>query len=278
MKYAIPFVRDEQLLSEVDEVVVNFLHSENLIDFITKHEKQRVIINIGDPDFFISQDTNMELLKKINEISQENKYNIAIRIEDYKSSKAMIPIYDELNKANVPMFFNTHCSNWDTLIGLLEGYNVSDIYVTDELGFELDKVSKVVHNYGANVRVFPNIAQSVWFATPGLLKFFIMPEDIQYYEDYVDVCEIFSPKLGHLELAPIVKSYKDQKWFGRFDEFIIDYIGDLDSKSLVNIFGERRATCGKKCQKGSHCRICHRLEDLNSTLGRRGFYFADDTE
>ena len=39
MKYAIPFVRDEQLLSEVDEVVVNFLHSENLIDFITKHEK-----------------------------------------------------------------------------------------------------------------------------------------------------------------------------------------------------------------------------------------------
>lgn len=37
---------------------------------------------------------------------------------------------------------------------------VSDIYIVEELGFDLINVANVLHKNNINVRIFPNVAQS----------------------------------------------------------------------------------------------------------------------
>ena len=39
---------------------------------------------------------------------------------------------------------------------------VSDIYIGEDLGFELDKVSKIAKEHNIQIRTFPNIVQTQW--------------------------------------------------------------------------------------------------------------------
>lgn len=44
-------------------------------------------------------------------------------------------------------------------IGLVK-LKVKDIYIVNELGFELDKIAEIAHKENINIRIIPNIAQS----------------------------------------------------------------------------------------------------------------------
>ena len=90
-------------------------------------------------------------------------------------------------------------------------YQPTDMYICEELGFSIDKISKILHNNNIKVRVIPNIAQSSWADTPSLLKFFIRPEDISNYAIYVDTFELIAPQQ---QQALIYKMYKQGCWSG----------------------------------------------------------------
>ena len=66
------------------------------------------------------------------------------------------------------------------------------MYICEELGFSLDKISDILHSNNIKVRVIPNICQSSFSETNSLLTFFIRPEDIKYYIKYVDVFELLT--------------------------------------------------------------------------------------
>jgi hypothetical protein len=148
-------------------------------------------------------------------------------------------------------------------MGLLK-YNPTDMYICEELGFSLDKVSKILHDNNIKVRVFPNICQSSFPETPSIKTFFVRPEDIDFYSTFVDVFELISDE----ERQPILyKIYKQGKWFGKIQEIIPTFKGKLDSRYILNTFGVVRSKCGKRCMyvPGS-CSICLRYSELATTL------------
>ena len=166
---------------------------------------------------------------------------------------------------------------------MLDGYlnlGVSDVYIVNELGFELDKVYDIVHDHNAKVRVFPNIAQSAWTYTPDLKKFFIRPEDIKDYEKYVDVFEIFEGYVDGLEVyeiaEPIIAEtlYRvyaiDTQWYGKLEEIIANFHANLDGRFLHPRWVDRRVRCGKKCLKGSMCDMCNTIAGLGESLEKAG--------
>lgn len=73
--------------------------------------------------------------------------------------------------------------------GLLK-YHPTDMYICEELGFSLLKISKILHDNNVKVRVFPNICQSSFPETESIKTFFIRPEDIIFYAPFVDVFEL----------------------------------------------------------------------------------------
>lgn len=86
-----------------------------------------------------------------------NKYsNVYIKLNYQLYDKIFA---DKQNKPKIRFFFDTQISDVDTLNALLK-LGATDVYIVENLCFELDKISELVHSYNAAVRVYPNIAQS----------------------------------------------------------------------------------------------------------------------
>lgn len=143
-------------------------------------------------------------------------------------------------------------------------YHPTDMYICEELGFSLDKVSKILHDNNIKVRVFPNICQSSFLETPSIKTFFIRPEDLSIYATFVDVFELITDKD---RWKIILKVYKQEQWLGQIKEIIPSFKGDLDNRYILNGFGVIRAKCGKRCMyKPESCSICDRFIDFSETF------------
>lgn len=269
MAFCLNFKRGRRYLDVVDQIIIKYHASDNLLNFLIEHKNQRVILDIEEVQDFLNN-FGIETLATIK-AHTDNPNNWVLRFPKILDNDFTIDIedLDKIKKLNIPFFFNEYIDRWDILQGYLD-LGVTDVYIVNELGFELDKVSQAVHEYGAKVRVFPNIAQSSWFLTPDLKKFFIRPEDVEDYEEYVDVFEIFEA-YEPIIAETLYKAYAiDKKWYGRLEEIIGDFHADLDGRFLHPRWVDRRVKCGKKCLKGSMCDMCNTIAGLGESLEKAG--------
>lgn len=260
MKYCINYSNKSHIIDKVDEILIRYDKNKILelfTQFIPAHLNQRVIVQLIEED---NIDTIVNNLKKIISIYNENK-DIKFDIQlPFYNQKFM----EELKDTNLKYFFKVAANSWDKFTGLIS-QNVSDIYITDELAFELDKVAEIAHKNNIKVRIYPNIAQSRWDKLSDILKFFIRPEDIEMYEPYVDVCEFYGDKAQQIDTY--YKIYQeDKKWFGDLQEIIIGLDSKIDSRYIIPRFAEKRIKCGKDCLKGGKCEMCKRILDLSEQL------------
>ena len=261
MKYCINFAKHSNMLDRVDEVLIRYANDITLIiDYIKEHPNQRIIINIDNMADCVKQN----LIIKWAGIKEENpNLNFALRIEKYQED---IQEQIEAAKGKIDFFFGNFVRDFDTLQGYLQ-IGVSDVYIVEHLCFELDKVAAVAHAAGAQIRVFPNIAQSTWNDSQDMKKFWIRPEDITFYEPYVDVFEFFGDQN---RVDNSIRIYQNEKqWMGPVSDIIIGFKDDIDNRTIVRGFAERRIKCGKSCLKGSHCQYCDRIIRLTEVLEER---------
>jgi hypothetical protein len=233
-----------------------------------EHKDQRINLFIKDEADFIKNNS----IKFFNALKKEHpELDFAFKLTEYYISKE---VYEIIHNSEIKhkVFFSDFVDNWDTLWGFLF-LGVSDIYIVEELGFELNQVAEAAHAYGTQVRVFPNIAQSSWTKTPALMKFFIRPDDVETYEPYVDVME-FLGKEDSIETYYKIYAI-DKAWFGPLKEVIIGFDGEIDSRFILPIFAEWRIRCGKRCLKGHPCKICKSIEDLSMVLKEKNLMIKD---
>lgn len=260
MKYCINYSNKSHIIDKVDEILIRYDKNKILelfTQFIPAHLNQRIIVQLIEED---NIDTIVNNLKKIISIYNENKdIKFDIQLPFYNQK-----FIEELKDTNLKYFFKAAANSWDKFTGLIS-QNVSDIYITDELAFELDKIAEIAHKNNIKVRIYPNVAQSRWDKLSDILKFFIRPEDIEMYEPYVDVCEFYGDKAQQIDTY--YKIYQeDKKWFGDLQEIIIGLDSKIDSRYIIPRFAEKRIKCGKDCLKGGKCEMCKRILDLSEQL------------
>ncbi len=260
MKYCINYSNKSHIIDKVDEILIRYDKNKILelfTQFIPAHLNQRIIVQLIEED---NIDTIVNNLKKIISIYNENKdIKFDIQLPFYNQK-----FIEELKDTNLKYFFKAAANSWDKFTGLIS-QNVSDIYITDELAFELDKIAEIAHKNNIKVRIYPNVAQSRWDKLSDILKFFIRPEDIEIYEPYVDVCEFYGDKAQQIDTY--YKIYQeDKKWFGDLQEIIIGLDSKIDSRYIIPRFAEKRIKCGKDCLKGGKCEMCKRILDLSEQL------------
>lgn len=260
MKYCINYSNKSHIIDKVDEILIRYDKNKILelfTQFIPAHLNQRIIVQLIEEN---NIDTIVNNLKKIISIYNENKdIKFDIQLPFYNQK-----FIEELKDTNLKYFFKAAANSWDKFTGLIS-QNVSDIYITDELAFELDKVAEIAHKNNIKVRIYPNVAQSRWDKLSDILKFFIRPEDIEMYEPYVDVCEFYGDKAQQIDTY--YKIYQeDKKWFGDLQEIIIGLDSKIDSRYIIPRFAEKRIKCGKDCLKGGKCEMCKRILDLSKQL------------
>lgn len=260
MKYSIRYYRGNRVLEKADEVILKYYEKNpHIITFVQESipEFRRVVLDITR---LIDVEDNLDILKAtkaILKISYEYQGNI-------------VPI---LAEENIPYFFDKVVSNLDELNYILR-LCPSAIYVGNELGFSIEKVSKICKNRKIEIRVYPNVAQSMCPKDPeNFKKFFIRPEDVNLYEQYVDYFEFF----GTIDRQPVLyEIYNDEKWFGDLDNLIIGLEKTIYSPQIVPYFGIRRLNCGKRCVY-EECDFCDTIAGIADTLKEKGLSFiADD--
>ncbi len=275
MKYCINYQKNFKYINQVDEITIIYNRKDtSLVDFLLEHKNQKINIYIKEEADFLEYDCIKifdAIAANYPEINFCFKLKKYTELETEKTKDVFLTILN--SKAKHKYFFDYFVNDWDSLWGYIK-LKPSSIYITEDMGFEIKTVAKILHELNIEVRCFPNVAQSYWNTMPSLKKFFIRPEDISWYEPYVDVCEFF----GRPEsVTTYYKIYAiDKEWFGKLNEVILSFDNEIDNRFILPNFAERRLECGKRCLKGRKCRICEATEQLSETLEKHNLMFIND--
>lgn len=252
--FCIKYYPFEDYIKDADQVIIQY---PKIVE--TPSQIEKCLIKFKDKMIIFKIEYNFDAIDCRLFQKMHKKYN-NFKLKVFSFYKTQVNMIKE---SKIPFFFSDYVTEIDKLYELIK-YEPTDMYVCEQLGFSLDKISKILHQNNIKVRVFPNISQSSSGETPGILTFFIRPEDIPFYSHYVDVFEI---KADQKSQKTILKVYQQNKWFGNINQIISSFNGSLDSRFILGSFGAFRATCGKRClyEVGS-CNICPRTVQLGKTF------------
>jgi hypothetical protein len=145
---------------------------------------------------------------------------------------------------------------------------VTEVYVGEDICFDLVRAKAVASSYGVQLRTFPNVAQCSVKQTPPLQKFFIRPEDVEEYSDCIDTIEFWGPQDRQNIL---LKIYKKGFWYGDLNELLLDLPLSFDSRRIIPGFARIRKSCDRKCMKGEHCNVCDHALSISKKLENNNF-------
>ena len=260
MKSCIEWRKGFKYLPQIDEFNIDYKNKEiKFYQFLEQYARSQRV-NIRLPIEYTKDD--LALL----EAAYDKGYNVTIILPDRY-------YVNQLQKHKVPFYFETPIYTWDEFYDL-KNLGVSDIFISGELGFELDKISSIAKKENIQIRCYVNIVQSSvkGYSKENSLKgFYIRPEDVNFYSQYVDVIEFYDSVDSQNVLYEVY--FKDKEWNGNLREIIKGMTLDINNYYILgNEFARRRSQCGKKCLKGNRCELCDRLIELADSLEKSEDY------
>ena len=251
-----------------DEIAIIYQgQSKELLTFLEKYKGKQVTL-VVQRDYLESfhQKQTWKLLaaiaKKVPDIELAVRFFEPCKFEEVKDI-----LKECIDNLTIPYYFGFVIKDFDRLHYVCQ-QGVRDVFIAEELCFDLKRVKQVCKQYGVQIRTFPNVAQSNVKSGPALKKFFIRPEDVEEYGEYIDTLEFWGPLDRQ---ATLLRIYKGGVWFGDLNELILDLNTSLDSRTIMPIFAEARKNCQRQCMKGGTCSICERLQSIGAKLGEQGY-------
>lgn len=239
-----------------DELILNYEQPHPVLpEKIQEYdEKLRIIMDYSKSENLDNFESDLEILKA----AMENHKNFGVII-----NLDQIEAIEELKNAGIPYFFTEGIGTWDNLLGAIK-LGVSDVRICNELAFSIDRVSKICKENNVLIRVYPNVAQTSSSFKNGepVTKFFIRPEDLDLYEEIVDVIEFYGAVDRQQTLYSI---YTNRKWLGNLNDLILDLNKDINNTTVYPGFGKYRMSCDKRCSYGK-CNLCYRIYELSEGL------------
>lgn len=260
-----------------------FYHTFEEAKLLQDAQEIRFLFNRKDttlPDFLETYG-NKNLLMTIENPEPADLKLILALYEKYHNFKCACAYHDDfvwtaLRDNGIPFFFTDHVDNWDILQGFIS-LGVTEMYICNDMCFEIRAVEDILHSYGIKIRVYPNVAQSRFGGNNGVYSFFIRPDDIDLYEGMIDVVEFFCPSDKYTNQSVLLEIYKTKKtWFGPLKEIIQNLDSDIDGSRMTTIFGDRRLICNHKCMRGRECDICGAIEQMSAVLTDKNYVMNDD--
>lgn len=216
-----------------------------------------------------------EVIEKLSSRGQEyifikslvQKYpgRIKIRFAFYLKDERARKVLNFFKEDGISFFFTNIPLDYDSIEGFIS-LGVTDIYIGNQLGFDIQNVSKKIHAAGISVRIYPNICQSSYPYGNKLTQFFVRPEDISAYEKWVDVCELLSFSGADETLYNVYA--KEKKWWGPLKEIIYGLDSDIDNRYVGPEFAWFRSNCQKRCIIDGSCKMCQMIEKLSHVAAK----------
>ena len=242
-------------------------------------------------EFNIFYDVNKDDLNKLIEFIQaypDKQINIEYRNGiDTKYAAALAKIGENvrfrlraeditkistLTKNECVYFFDMSmaCGSWTSLYGQIMKDAVSEVYICDDLCYEMDKVREFCDKYNVKVRMVVNrlpISRSILADTTFLPIY--RPQDMDVLEQYIDTIEFFvqeDTRNTH-SYDVLYKVYIEKKdWYGDLRELNPDIPFSVHTRGIIPYMAAKRSKCGLACVKGSSCNTCKQVLDVAESL------------
>ena len=260
LAFSVPFIKNFKYDTDIYEYSIEYSFDEDtpteLMEFLNAYPNKKIIIDIQDGLIDIKQCAAIA----------KNFTNITYRLDLFSA----IGYHEELNTHKVPFMIYGIVENLDMLHSFLQ-MGVSQVSVGYELGFLLPKISTMIKRKYPNVkiRVYPNFYQQIdYTGEMSFIKgFFVRPEDVYFYSQFVDIFELTVPENKKEGLKVLLEAYAiKQSWYGDLKPLINGLPQSLDNRVVIPSFGTNRIKCGKRCYLDSGCNICERILDLGETF------------
>lgn len=246
-----------------DEYNITFNQAKNnfdqLFDFILKYKDTR--FNITPEDMTFQQ---MEVIDNINPL-------IFYKIPFDKT------IIEKLKNKNMKFFFNeffapSSFSSLEEQIIL----GVTDIYICDDLCYNLEKVKKVCSNNGVQVRLILNEIPSTRFdkgINPKAPIF--IPECLSELSNYVDIGEINANSWA--KIGTLYRIWFERKEWREDLQYIYPELQiSIPNQSLIPNFIDFKMNCGYKCGYGSPCKKCEQFVEIARDLHSKNIEYEKE--
>ena len=257
MKSCIEWRKSFKYLPQIDQFNIDFRNKQiklnKFLDIYAKSQR----VNIRLPEEYTKDDIDLLIA------AYQKGYNIAVILPGQNLQKII----------SVPFYFSVPAYTWDRLLTYIS-LGVSDIFISGDLAFELDKVSSIAKKENIKIRCYANIAQvddNLNKYNDGFKQFFIRPEDVDIYGEYVDVIEFYDSIEQQNVLYEVY--FKDKEWNGKLREIIKGMDNQVNNYYILGKeFAQRRIKCSRKCLKGERCQLCERTIELANSLEKSKNY------
>lgn len=259
MNYCIKYTNKFRYFDN-DNVEIEIMYTSNnrLLDFCKDvlKESQKLIVNIIDEEISEDEISVFEAAAAIHP-------NILFKTTDIEC------IYKNSNKLN--FLYANPATGWFDVRDL-SNIGISEILIKDYLCFNLEKLKKYCDKRNIKIRCVANYIEENRLNTiPPYEKFFIRPEDVSVYEDYIDTIEFY--KDDYYELLEkqniLYKIYNNGRWEGKLSDIIDGYTDDTLNTTITPLFAKFRIDCHRRCDLGL-CDSCEHHMALAKVLEKSG--------
>lgn len=224
-------------LEEAGEIKCPYNQLRWLLDYMRKHKDTRyVVIYPGD---------DLENLVKQIDILKDIVSNYTVECQSLAELKTLI-------NEGYSAYLKYHVCDWETVHQLID-FGVSDIYIDGPLGFQLKNVKKLCGN--VKIRISPTVSPNAALSGIQPNSFFIRPDDLQYYEKYIDIID-FKVTKQEKEDA-LFDIYKRGRFYYNLKDILEGCQFSVLNPFIKPEFGQSRLNCNQRCLIPGHsCHLC----------------------
>lgn len=227
-----------------------------LLDFVRKNKDKN--INISFP-----HEISISALELVNEIHK----NIYVRL-----SVEQIGSVAELKKNNIKFFFDSAISayNYSMLESLLS-LGISQLYISDDLCYNMDEVIKTVREKNVKLRCILNRIPSTALDKGINEKSMIYrPEDLPLLDKYFSCFEFDCGEPYDLAKFDVLfrTFFRKGKWNGNLQELNPDVAFRFDDRFIIPEYTVNKLNCERRCcsHYNNGCKKCKQFLDLQTML------------
>ena len=236
MKYCLSGRQPLSALRKADEIKMKFEDIERIIDYIQDLSGKTIIYEI--PKNII--DVDWKLLEMY-----AAQTDMMIALHDLR----LIP---KCLEHNLKYYWAYPITSYYELRGILD-LNPCALFLGAPLTFDLERIKSITN---LPIRLCPNVAYDAYIPrADGICGQWIRPDDIKFYEPYVDTFEFITDDLE--KERTLLHIYKDdQNWPGNLNFLITNLKIDVDNRAIPDEFGAVRVRCGQRCMQHGSCHYC----------------------
>lgn len=270
MRLSVPFKLFGQLNDEADEFDIDYDPEKNnfdkLCEFIDEFPDKRV--NVRFPNGI-----DKKSAKSIVRVDRNGSVAFRLTKEDFH-------VTGDLKDMGARFFFDQNAPAYN--LASLKYYlslGVSDVYIVDDLWYNIELTKGACSKAGAHIRVVGNrIPMMSPDKGTDACSMILRPNDYDLLDKYVDVIEFDCIDRNGIYNFPAAdalwKSWsKTKTWYGDLSEINLDLKMPVPNESVMDGFTANKLRCGYKCAGRGGCRKCQDILDIAYSMHKKDWKF-----